>query len=186
MLKASRRDLAYAVTARKTAATTVAATMYLAHKAGVRLFATGGIGGAHRPPADVWDISADLIELVLPMEAKLIESNPLVEETRNQVAVKRGPVVYCLESVDLPAGQKVLNVALPAGIDLKPEMITVEGSPIMSLQGTARLMGDANWTNQLYREIQKDSRTVPVRLVPYYAWGNRGHAEMSVWMPVSR
>lgn len=62
-LKASRRDLAVAVARRLTAATTVAATMFLAHLAGIRLFATGGIGGAHRGPADPWDVSADLLEL---------------------------------------------------------------------------------------------------------------------------
>jgi pseudouridine-5'-phosphate glycosidase len=63
VLKASRRDLAGAIAERRTAATTVAATMFLAHRAGIRLFATGGIGGAHRDPAGTWDISADLWEL---------------------------------------------------------------------------------------------------------------------------
>lgn len=62
VLKASRRDLAFAVMQKRTAATTVAATMLLAHKAGIRLFATGGIGGAHRD-THPWDISADLTEL---------------------------------------------------------------------------------------------------------------------------
>lgn len=63
VLKASRRDLGAAVGLGKTAATTVSATMALAHAVGVRVFATGGIGGAHRPPAPEWDISADLTEL---------------------------------------------------------------------------------------------------------------------------
>jgi pseudouridine-5'-phosphate glycosidase len=63
VLKASRRDLAVAVAQRRTAATTVAATMFLAHQAGIRLFATGGIGGAHRDTGQPWDISADLDEL---------------------------------------------------------------------------------------------------------------------------
>ena len=62
VLKASRRDLPAAITHKKTAATTVAATMTLAHLAGIRLFATGGIGGAHRE-SHPWDISADLTEL---------------------------------------------------------------------------------------------------------------------------
>src|SRR5262245_2285183 len=62
VLKASRRDLAIAVAQKRTASTTVAATMFLAHQAGLRLFATGGIGGAHRE-ANPWDISADLVEL---------------------------------------------------------------------------------------------------------------------------
>src|SRR4051794_29633541 len=62
VVKASRRDLACAVARKLTAATTVAATMLLAHRAGIRLFATGGIGGAHRD-THPWDISADLTEL---------------------------------------------------------------------------------------------------------------------------
>jgi DUF1680 family protein len=44
----------------------------------------------------------DRIELIFDMPATLLESNPLVEETKNQVTVKRGPIVYCLESADLP------------------------------------------------------------------------------------
>jgi len=63
VLKASRRDLASATIQRRTAATTVAATMHLAHAAGIRVFATGGIGGVHRDAAESFDISADLIEL---------------------------------------------------------------------------------------------------------------------------
>jgi pseudouridine-5'-phosphate glycosidase len=62
VIKASRRDLAFAVAQRRTAATTVAGTMVLAHLAGIHIFATGGIGGAHRGP-HAWDISADLSEL---------------------------------------------------------------------------------------------------------------------------
>ncbi|MBV8593154.1 MAG: pseudouridine-5'-phosphate glycosidase [Caulobacteraceae bacterium] len=62
VVKASRRDLAHAIALGRTASTTVAGTMVLAHLAGIRVFATGGIGGAHRGPHD-WDISADLSEL---------------------------------------------------------------------------------------------------------------------------
>ena len=61
VLKASRRDLGYAMAMHRTAATTVSATMAIAHAAGIKVFATGGIGGAHRSPT--WDVSADLIEL---------------------------------------------------------------------------------------------------------------------------
>jgi len=63
VLKASRRDLASAIATGRTAATTVAATMALAHRAGIRLFATGGIGGVHRDSAQTGDVSADLSEL---------------------------------------------------------------------------------------------------------------------------
>ncbi|MBL7807349.1 MAG: pseudouridine-5'-phosphate glycosidase [Saprospiraceae bacterium] len=61
--KASRRDLAYLVSQQLNGATTVASTMMIAHLAGIRIFATGGIGGVHRGAATTMDISADLQEL---------------------------------------------------------------------------------------------------------------------------
>ena len=61
--KVSVRDLAPALATRRAGATTVAATAYLAHRAGVHIFATGGIGGVHREAALSWDESADLYTL---------------------------------------------------------------------------------------------------------------------------
>ncbi|MDB5247148.1 MAG: hypothetical protein JWQ40_1542 [Segetibacter sp.] len=128
----------------------------------------------------------DKIELILPMDAKLIEANPLVEETRNQVTVKRGPVVYCLESTDLSKNNKVFGLSLPIHSQFTPKMIRIENSDIMSLEAKADVISPTNW-NTLYREVSKKAPVqVPVKLVPYYAWGNRGHSEMTVWMPVSR
>jgi pseudouridine-5'-phosphate glycosidase len=63
MPKASRRDLPYLLSQGLNGATTVATTMIAAHRAGIRLFATGGIGGVHRGAATSMDISADLQEL---------------------------------------------------------------------------------------------------------------------------
>ena len=61
--KASRRDLSAVVARGQTAGTTVAATMFLAARAGIAVFATGGIGGVHRGAEETFDISADLLEL---------------------------------------------------------------------------------------------------------------------------
>ena len=63
VLKLSRNDLAYALATQQAGATTVAATMICAHLAGIRVFATGGIGGVHRGAEHTFDISADLEEL---------------------------------------------------------------------------------------------------------------------------
>jgi pseudouridine-5'-phosphate glycosidase len=63
VLKVSRRDMAWALAARRTGATTVSATMLAAARAGISVFATGGIGGVHRGAQDTFDISADLGEL---------------------------------------------------------------------------------------------------------------------------
>lgn len=61
--KLSRRDLPFVVASRKSGATTVAATMIIAAMAGIRVFATGGIGGVHRNAQQTFDVSADLQEL---------------------------------------------------------------------------------------------------------------------------
>lgn len=63
VMKLSRRDLAWAVSKGKHGATTVAATMIIAEKAGIPVFVTGGIGGVHRGASESWDVSADLTEL---------------------------------------------------------------------------------------------------------------------------
>lgn len=61
--KVSRRDFPYILASGKIGATTVAATMIAAQLAGIRVFATGGIGGVHREGEITWDVSADLTEL---------------------------------------------------------------------------------------------------------------------------
>jgi DUF1680 family protein len=129
--------------------------------------------------------AGDVIELVLPMPVKLIEANPLVEEVRNQVAVKRGPIVYCLESVDLPEGIKIADVGISAAA--KPSAHSGKGplGHVTAVKLQANVLAGGDWGNTLYREISHQMpKTVDIRLVPYYAWGNRGKSEMTVWVPL--
>jgi len=63
VIKTSRRDIPYIITHKLTGATTVSATMIAAQMAGIKIFATGGIGGVHRGASKTFDISADLQEL---------------------------------------------------------------------------------------------------------------------------
>lgn len=130
-------------------------------------------------------LKGDQISLKLEMKTKLVEANPLVEETRNQVAVKRGPVVYCLESVDIPQEVNIFDISLPANIELSLVSDTIDNSQVMFLESKALASGHQSWNNQLYREIRHDKPdSLHIRLVPYYAWGNRGHSEMTVWLPL--
>ena len=128
----------------------------------------------------------DVVELVMDMPVRLLEAHPLAEEIRNQVVVKRGPLVYCLESMDIANGEKIDNVLIPADIKLTPKKITIEGSPIVALEGVARLASATSWEGVLYRPVAQAEKTVNIRLIPYYAWGNRGKGEMTVWMPLAR
>ena len=141
-------------------------------------------GGQYFAVNDQWK-KGYIIELQMPMKAKLMEANPLVEEARNQVAVKYGPIVYCAESID--NGTQVFDFTIPANIQFTTEMQTIEGAKMLVLNGQALLDTDKTWKNMLYREVNKEQQKANIKLVPYYAWGNRGHTqEMSVWLPVSK
>ena len=127
----------------------------------------------------------DNITFNMRIQPRLIESNPLLEETRNQTAVMWGPLVYCLESADL-GNYKIDNISIPSDISFQPEMMEIDGSRLMSLKGEAWYVDQQNWDNVLYREVSSAKKKVPVRLIPYYAFGNRGFEEMTVWMPLDR
>ena len=130
----------------------------------------------------------DVIELSLDMRPRLVEANPLVEEAKNQVAVMRGPIVYCLEGQDIQGDCRISDIALPADIQLKEVPMTIEGHSFTALEGDAVVTNDKTWDNQtLYRELSKpSSRRVRIRLIPYYAWDNRGIQDMSLWLNLAR
>ena len=130
----------------------------------------------------------DVIELSLDMRPRLVEANPLVEEAKNQVAVMRGPIVYCLEGQDIQGDCRISDVALPADIQLKEVPMTIEGHSFTALEGNAIVTNDKTWNNQtLYRELSKpSSQKVRIRLIPYYAWDNRGIQDMSLWLNLAR
>jgi DUF1680 family protein len=119
------------------------------------------------------------------MPPQLIEANPLVEETRNQVAIQRGPLVYCLESVDLPTGVHIADVVVTSDTTLVPrfEADLLGGVTAIQSNAVARTTGD--WSDKLYRPRRPAAdRAVLARFIPYYAWANRGPSEMSVWIPI--
>lgn len=95
-MKLSRADLAFALSEGRTGGTTVAATMLAAHLAGIKVFATGGIGGVHKGAETSFDISADLEELgrtpviVVSAGAKAILD---IEKTLEVLETKGVPVV---------------------------------------------------------------------------------------------
>ena len=127
---------------------------------------------------------SDVVDLDLPMPVRLMEAHPLVEETLNQLAVQRGPVVYCLESTDLPAGVRVSDVRIPADLQLAARYDGRLLGGIVVLEGQAEAGSGENWQGKLYRQVQPAAlKPVPVKLIPYSVWQNRGPSEMSVWLP---
>jgi len=130
----------------------------------------------------------DRIELEMPMRVKLIQANPLVEEVKNQAAVQYGPVVYCIEDKDIPQGYALSDIKLPThGNNLKPELIEMEGLHMLALDGTGVAFDEGSWKGTLYREVQDiNGKPVKIKLIPYYAWGNRGRSDMNVWLPITR
>ena len=130
-----------------------------------------------------WQVG-DHVDLDLPMPVRLMEANPLVEETLNQVAFQRGPVVYCLESPDLPKGVKISDVRIPQDISLLARYDSRLLGGVVVLDGKVLTRAGEDWSGKLYREVQPEKfQTNSVKFIPYSVWQNRGPSEMSVWLP---
>jgi hypothetical protein len=131
--------------------------------------------------------AGDTVEFTMEFKPMLWEANPLVEETVDQVAIKYGPLVYCIESNDLPAGVSLRDVAIsltsPAGFTTARE--TIANVQVLTLSLDAVALQRGSWSaKQLYRPVGDHApRAIKLKAVPYYAWGNRGDTEMSVWIP---
>lgn len=127
----------------------------------------------------------DVITLNIPMPVELMEANPLVEETKNQVAVKRGPIVYCLESEDVSKDVDINTIALNLNSEFKTNSTTINNKKIVSINAKA-FAEKYNWDKTLYRPLNTEKQSIDVNLIPYFSWGNRSKGEMTVWIPYLR
>ena len=124
--------------------------------------------------------AGDTVRLSLPMQARWTWSDKRVDATRGQVAVERGPIVWCLESVDL--GSSVNTVAVDTSVppgDRDGQVsvkVTVEEPPA----------SDWPYASESSEGRTSSAQLVEVPLQPYHSWGNRGVTTMRVWMPELR
>lgn len=135
-----------------------------------------------------WE-TGQVVELTLPMPVRILRANRLAEEVTNQVAVQRGPVVYCIESPDLADGLPLERFALrrDAAFEVAPSEAPPSGDGEIRFPAlvTELAVLPEGGTDDLYEDIGRaELETRPGRLIPYFAWGNRGPSEMSVWLPV--
>jgi len=124
----------------------------------------------------------DTVELDIPMPVRYSTAIDQVAANRSRIAVTRGPLVYCAEEADNPAkettgerGDIVQRFFIPDPAD--PSEIQTEIIRDGLLNGVVRLTVPA-------MEIAGDSvNASTVKLIPYYAWNNRGEESMVVWLP---
>jgi DUF1680 family protein len=124
--------------------------------------------------------TGDAVELNLPMPVFRVAANPNVKADVGQLAIQRGPLVYCLEACDQDADLPSLH--LPREAELKPEERKDLLGGVVIVKGFAETAPEPEWTNTLYQSVPP-ARRVPVRAIPYYAWGNREPGPMRVWLP---
>jgi len=125
----------------------------------------------------------DLIDFLMPMPVELLRAHPRVANNACRVAIKRGPLIYCLEQVDNP-GVNIWDVALPLGGELeasfKPKLL----NGVVVVKGVA-VADNSRWGDDLYRPIDRVKelfKPVEFTAIPYYAWANREPGAMTVWI----
>jgi uncharacterized protein len=133
--------------------------------------------------------AGDRVVLEIDVSPRLTAPNPRIDAVRGCVALERGPIVYCVEQPDLPAGADLADVALdPAAgpVDSGP-VAQLGGLPGVSLAGVLR--DTDGWRQTEYRDLRELPATsaAPTQLlaVPYFAWANRDEGGMRVWIPAA-
>ncbi|MGQ9454868.1 MAG: glycoside hydrolase family 127 protein [Armatimonadota bacterium] len=130
----------------------------------------------------IWQ-SGDQVHLNLGMPVLLVEADPRVREDLCSVAVQRGPLVYCAESVD-NSDVSIRDLELASGDFQVGRSESLGGVVVLRGRGlTPELPEDRG---PLYRprgSREYAMREAEIVLVPYYAWANRGVSHMAVWLP---
>ncbi len=146
--------------------------------------------GEYLPLRRGW-AGGDVIQVKFNMTPQMIEANPRVVEDYGRVAVQRGPLVYCLEQLDQPAGTALFDVSLDtraktAGSfheEVRGDLLG--GIVVLKHRGATKEKSAS--AGPLYSSYSADTpkaREVELTFVPYYAWANRAAAPMQVWTPV--
>lgn len=120
----------------------------------------------------------DKVSLVFEMPVERLYAHPDVHADQGRVALKRGPIVYCVEAVDTPAAPHRLALARDETIACRIEPELLGG--IATLSGTALAAEPTD--SALYRTEPWPARRVPFKAVPYHCWDHREPGEMVVWL----
>ena len=122
--------------------------------------------------------AGETVTLELPMDARFVRPDARVDDARGQVAIERGPVVLCLESVDLPEGVDTENLVIDS---TRPPVTTPRGAVILVHERVGA--PEHGWPYG--QQVSYLSQQVTAHLVPYFSWANRGPSTMRVWIPES-
>jgi uncharacterized protein len=130
--------------------------------------------------------SGDTVNLGFPMPVRRVECHPYVAENTGDIALMRGPLLYCAEQVDNP-GVDLRDLALEdASISACFDPDLLGGVVLLASEARAAAL-DEGWGYRLYRTVQPregDTQTHATRVtaVPYYSWANREPGAMRVWL----
>ena len=141
--------------------------------------------GSYASIERIW-AAGDKVDVFTPMHPRVIKAHPKVEEIRNQIAVMNGPIVYCVEGIDLPEGVAMSEIYAPRDCKLTPWFDPDFFGGMTRLEATLTRIYEAEPAPEehLYREVGTEiAEEVKVQLIPYYTWNNRGISEMTVWLP---
>lgn len=124
----------------------------------------------------------DRVELQLAMPIERVEAHPAARQNAGRIALQRGPVVYCLESVDNATPLNDLAVDEKASMRIVTGKTGIlKGIPLVKGRATRRKPSD--WKDSLYLAQPTPARQAcTFTAVPYYLWGNRKTGAMLVWM----
>jgi uncharacterized protein len=111
--------------------------------------------------------AGDRVVLELGSAVRIVRPDPRIDAVRGSIAIERGPLVYAIETADLPVGTALEEITLPADPDGRPVPRPDIGDGVIGVATDAA-----------------SPAGLEVRAIPYFAWGNRVPDAMRVWIPI--
>lgn len=122
----------------------------------------------------------DEVTLELPMPAERVYAHPAVAADAGQVAIRRGPLVYCFEQADHE--QPLDWLALPHDTALSERLEPGLLGGVVTISAAGQALADAGWEEALYRTAPPASQPSLLKAIPYYTWDQREPGRMRVWL----
>jgi hypothetical protein len=137
------------------------------------------------PVSGSWKAGDEII-LKLDIQPRIVLAHPLVEATKMQVAVMRGPVLYCSEEIDNNESYWP-SLGLKSNAQFREMVTTIGSTEVLCLESEDGVSYQTlDWSGPgLYKDLPP-LKAIPtkIRLIPYYAWDNRGLGGMKIWHPL--
>ncbi len=128
-----------------------------------------------------WESKTKIL-MEFEMRTQTIRSHPAVKENMGKIAIRRGPIIYCFESLVSRENIDPESIFIKSNAWITEKLVKNEMGQYIEIDMKAEKIEYPHQTNSLYTDQQPKTFPINITLIPYFMWCNRGNSNMAVWL----